>query len=64
MNDNYYKSVINVFCDLHQKGLIYRGERMINWDPQAKTALSDEEVFYKEVNSKLYYLRYKIEGSE
>ena len=64
MNDNYYKSVINVFCDLHQKGLIYRGERMINWDPQAKTALSDEEVFYKEVNSKLYYLRYKIEGSD
>ena len=63
MNDDYYKSVINVFCDLHQKGLIYRGERMINWDPQAKTALSDEEVFYKEVNSKLYYLRYKIEGS-
>ena len=64
MNDNYYKSVINVFCDLHQKGLIYRGERMINWDPQAKTALSDEEVFYKEVNSKLYFLRYKIEGSD
>ena len=64
MNDNYYKSVIKVFCDLHQKGFIYRGERMINWDPQAKTALSDEEVFYKEVNSKLYYLRYKIEGSD
>jgi valyl-tRNA synthetase len=47
-----------------KKGLIYRGERMINWDPQAKTALSDEEVFYKEVNSKLYFLRYKIEGSD
>jgi valyl-tRNA synthetase len=64
MNDDYYKSVINVFCDLHEKGLIYRGERMINWDPQAKTALSDEEVFYKEVNSKLYYVRYKISGSD
>ena len=64
MNNEYYKSVINVFCDLHQKGLIYRGERMINWDPQAKTALSDEEVFYKEVNSKLYYVRYKVEDSD
>tara|TARA_A100001015_G_scaffold51907_1_gene57025 strand:- start:1023 stop:3650 length:2628 start_codon:yes stop_codon:yes gene_type:complete len=64
MDEDYYKSVINVFCDLHEKGFIYRGERMINWDPQAKTALSDEEVFYKEVNSKLYYLRYKIAGSD
>ena len=64
MNENYYNSVIKVFCDLHDKGLIYRGERMINWDPLAKTALSDEEVFYKEVNSKLYYIRYKVEDSE
>ena len=64
MDEDYYKSVINVFCDLHEKGFIYRGERMINWDPQAKTALSDEEVFYKEVNSKLYYVRYKIAGSD
>ena len=64
MNKKYYNSVIKVFCDLYEKGLIYRGERMINWDPLAKTALSDEEVFYKEVNSKLYYIRYKVEGSE
>ena len=64
MNENYYNSVIKVFCDLYDKGLIYRGERMINWDPLAKTALSDEEVFYKEVNSKLYYIRYKVEDSE
>ena len=64
MDDNYYNEVINVFCDLHDRGFIYRGERMINWDPDAKTALSDEEVFYKEVNSKLYYVRYKIKGSE
>ena len=64
MDDNYYNEVINVFCDLHDKGFIYRGERMINWDPDAKTALSDEEVFYKEVNSKLYYVRYKVKDSE
>jgi len=57
-------SVINVFVDLYNKGLIYRGVRMVNWDPAAKTALSDEEVIYKEVQSKLYYLKYKIEGSE
>ena len=54
MDDDYYNEVINVFCDSYDKGFIYRGERMINWDPEAKTALSDEEVFYKEVNSKLY----------
>lgn len=64
MDKDYYDSVLKVFCDLHEKGLIYRGERMINWDPSAKTALSDEEVFYKEVNSKLYYVRYKIYGSD
>ena len=63
MDKNYYNSVIKVFCDLFDKGYIYRGERMINWDPQAKTALSDEEVFYKEVNSKLYYVRYKVTGT-
>ncbi|MEG1934538.1 MAG: valine--tRNA ligase, partial [Rikenellaceae bacterium] len=57
------ESVIKVFVDLFNKGLIYRGVRMVNWDPEALTALSDEEVIYSEVNSKLYYLRYKIEGS-
>lgn len=55
-------SVLKVFCDLYEKGLIYRGVRMVNWDPKALTALSDEEVIHKEVNGKLYYLRYKIEG--
>jgi valyl-tRNA synthetase len=53
-----------VFNDLYEKGLIYRGKRMINWDPKAKTALSDEEVIYREVQSKLYYLTYKIDGSD
>ncbi|HRS67543.1 MAG TPA: valine--tRNA ligase [Paludibacteraceae bacterium] len=56
------ESVIKVFCDLYNKGLIYRGVRMVNWDPQALTALSDEEVIFKEQQGKLYYLRYKIEG--
>ncbi len=56
------ESVLKVFCDLYEKGLIYRGVRMVNWDPKALTALSDEEVIHKEVNGKLYYLRYKIEG--
>ena len=64
MDEGYYNSVIKVFCDLYDKGFIYRGERMINWDPEAKTALSDEEVFHKEVNSKLYYVRYKIADSD
>ena len=64
MDDHYYKSVIKVFCDLNDKGYIYRGERMVNWDPKAKTALSDEEVFHKEVNSKLYYVKYKIANSK
>lgn len=58
------KSVIKVFCDLYNSGLIYRGVRIVNWDPKAKTALSDEEVIYREENSKLYYLRYNIEGSD
>ena len=57
-------SVIKVFCDLYNKGLIYRGVRMVNWDPKAKTALSDEEVNYKEEKSKLYYLKYKVVGEE
>ncbi|UKN03045.1 valine--tRNA ligase [Paracrocinitomix mangrovi] len=64
MNPEYSESVIDTFIDLYKKGKIYRGLRMINWDPQAQTALSDEEVEYKEVNSKLYHVRYKIEGSE
>jgi len=57
-------SVLTVFEDLYNKGLIYRGVRMVNWDPKAQTALSDEEVIYKEVDSKLYYLRYKVDGEE
>ena len=63
MDDEMSESVIKVFVDLHQKGLIYRGVRMVNWDPSAQTALSDEEVIHKEVNSKLYYIKYKIEGT-
>ncbi len=59
MDDHYYKAVIKVFVDLYNKGLIYRGARMINWDPAAKTALSDEEVEYKDVTGKLYYIKYK-----
>lgn len=64
MDDDMSASVIKVFVDLYNKGLIYRGVRMVNWDPQALTALSDEEVVYKEVHSKLYYLRYFVEGSD
>jgi len=60
MDDHYYKAVIKVFVDLYKKGLIYRGARMINWDPAAKTALSDEEVEYKDVTGKLYYIKYEI----
>ncbi|MGN6194244.1 MAG: valine--tRNA ligase [Ginsengibacter sp.] len=60
MDDHYYKAVIKVFVDLYKKGLIYRGARMINWDPAAKTALSDEEVEYKDVMGKLYYVKYEI----
>ena len=63
MDDNMNDSVINVFIDLYNKGLIYRGIRMVNWDPSAKTALSDEEVIYKEIDSKLYYISYQIENS-
>ena len=62
MDELRSESVIKVFVDLYNKGLIYRGVRMVNWDPKALTALSDEEVIYKEEHSKLYYLRYKVEG--
>ncbi len=62
MDETRSESVMRVFCDLYEKGLIYRGVRMVNWDPKALTALSDEEVIHKEVNGKLYYLRYMIEG--
>ncbi|HSO85612.1 MAG TPA: class I tRNA ligase family protein, partial [Draconibacterium sp.] len=61
MDEPRSESVIKVFVDLYNKGLVYRGVRMVNWDPAAKTALSDEEVVYREVQSKLYYLKYKIE---
>jgi valyl-tRNA synthetase len=64
MDDDMSESVIDVFIDLYRKGHIYRGVRMVNWDPSAKTALSDEEVIYREVKSKLYYLKYKIEGED
>src|SRR6187455_3449504 len=60
MDDHYYKAVIKVFVDLYKKGKIYRGARMINWDQAAKTALSDEEVEYKELTGKLYYVKYFI----
>lgn len=63
MDPNLSDSVIDVFIDLYNKGLVYRGHRMVNWDPKALTAVSDEEVNHKEVNSKLYYVRYQIEGS-
>lgn len=64
MEDDLSEAVIDVFIDLHAKGQIYRGVRMVNWDPQGLTAVSDEEVIHKEVNSKLYYVKYKIENSE
>lgn len=64
MEDNLSKSVIKVFVDLYNKGLIYRGYKVVNWDPEAQTNISDEEVIFKEQNGKLYYLKYKIEGSE
>ncbi len=60
MDADYYKAVIKVFVDLYNKGSIYRGARMINWDPAAKTALSDEEVEYKDIAGKLYYVKYKV----
>lgn len=60
MDPDYYKSVIKVFIDLYEKGLIYRGKRMVNWDPVGQTALSDEEVIFKEIDSKLYYVHYQL----
>lgn len=60
MDETRSRAVIHVFCDLYQKGLIYRGLRMVNWDPERQTALSDEEVIYHEEHSKFYYLRYKV----
>ncbi len=64
MDDIRYESVIRVFVDLYNKGLIYRGVRMVNWDPQALTAVSDEEVIYKESHGKLFYLKYYVEGED
>jgi valyl-tRNA synthetase len=64
MDDHYYEAVIKVFIDLFNKGMIYRGARMINWDPQAKTALSDEEVEYKDIQGKLYYVKYQVAGTD
>ncbi|MBL3548266.1 valine--tRNA ligase [Chryseobacterium sp. KMC2] len=64
LEDKLSQQVIKSFVDLYNKGLIYRGYRMVNWDPEAKTNISDEEVIFKEQNGKLYFLKYKIEGSE
>ena len=64
MDEKRSESVLKVFADLHSKGLVYRGVRMVNWDPEAQTALSDEEVIHKEVTGKLYYLRYPIVGED
>ena len=64
MEDDLYKSVIQVFVDMYDKNLIYKGVRMVNWDPAGQTALSDEEVIYREVDSQLFYVRYKIVGSD
>jgi valyl-tRNA synthetase len=61
MDPDYYETVIKVFIDLYKKGKIYRGKRMINWDVKAKTALSDEEVIHKEVNGKMYHIKYKLD---
>ena len=64
MDPDMYDSVVKVFVDLYNKGLIYRGVRMVNWDPKRKTALSDEEVYYTEENSRLFHVSYEIEGSD
>ena len=64
MDEDLSKSVIKVFIDLYNKGHIYRGIRMVNWDPEGKTALADDEVIYKEVDSQLFYIKYKVKGSE
>lgn len=64
LEDKMSQQVIKIFVDLYNKGVIYRGYRMVNWDPEAKTNISDEEVIFKEQNGKLYFLKYKIEGTE
>ncbi len=64
LDPHYYESVIKVFVDLYNKGLIYRGYRMVNWDPEAKTTISDEEVIYKEDPGHLYYVKYPVEGED
>lgn len=64
MDKEYYAAVMRVFVELYNKGLIYRGVKMINWDPKAKTALSDEEVIHKQTNSKLYYVQYKLDNDK
>ena len=64
MDPHYYQAVIKVFIDLYNKGMIYRGARMINWDPAAETALSDEEVEYKDIQGKLYYIKYRVAGTD
>jgi valyl-tRNA synthetase len=64
MDDEYYKSVISTFVKLYKEGLIYRGKRMINWDPKGLTALSDEEVIHKEQSGKLWYIKYPISNSD
>src|SRR5690554_413912 len=64
MNPGYSRSVIDTFIDLYEKGMIYRGMRMVNWDPEAKTAVSDEEVIHREVDSKLYHVRYRLQGDD
>jgi len=63
MDDHYYKKVIEAFVKLYKEGLIYRGYRMVNWDPASKSAISDEEVFYKEVRGKLWYFKYGVKDS-
>jgi valyl-tRNA synthetase len=60
MDDDYYKAVIKIFVKLYNDGIMYRGLRMVNWDPASKTALSDEEVIFKEIDSKLYYVKYPL----
>ncbi|WP_108821148.1 valine--tRNA ligase [Dysgonomonas sp. Marseille-P4361] len=64
MDEKRSESVLKVFVDLYNKGLIYRGVRMVNWDPAAQTAISDEEVIHQEVHGKLYYVKYKVEGED
>src|SRR5690606_19027312 len=62
--DDLYDSVVDCFIELYERGYIYRGQRMVNWDPEAQTALSDEEVIHKEVQSKLYHVKYQIKSSD